>query len=87
MPKENQVSLYQCFNARVGHGRIYCAKGHRLGLACDGMLDVERLAWGAPLEFKICQDCPDFSGMGDAIPAEERGWVKRIPHRSTHKNP
>lgn len=70
--------LYRCFHAKVKGNRIYCSKGHPFSLkSSDGGLDVKRLARGDPLALAVCQECPDFDGMGPLIPPEERGWLKK----------
>ena len=66
-------SLYQCLNAKYPKEgkKITCSKGHKLPKTSS----VLSLAKGAPLEFGCCQECVDFSSMGDSIPKNERGWA------------
>jgi len=63
-------SLYECYHAKVKDRRIYCAKGHRLPNS-----SIKPLESGAPLEYMVCQKCPDFSRMGKPIAARHRGWT------------
>lgn len=70
--KANRRSLYQCFNARVFDGHIYCARGYKL--VKYGQINIERLQRGSPLELTICQNCPDFDYMGEPTAREDRGW-------------
>lgn len=71
-------SLYQCYHAKVLEKKIYCKKGHPLyNVAKDGSVNVRQQERGRPLEFAICQTCPDYDKMGEPIPASERGWIKR----------
>jgi len=74
-------SLYECFNARVKGDKIYCARGHKLSLRSDGMIDIKRLERGVALVLSVCQDCPDFDSMGEPVPKEERGWVQSARRR------
>ncbi len=62
-------SLYECFHAKVKDGHIHCAKGHKLPNS-----SLKPLESGAPLEYMVCQKCPDFSRMGKPIAARHRGW-------------
>jgi len=76
-------SLYECFHARVKGDRVYCQKGHPLqdrGRQ-NGSINIQRLARGEPLELSICQECADFESMGEAIPYEERGWLRAGSNR------
>ena len=71
-------SLYDCCHARVKGKLIYCEKGYRL---CEnggnnGSISIERLARGNPLILGVCQECPDFSSMGEPLLPEERGWLR-----------
>jgi len=70
--KARNRSLYQCLNARVRIDEIYCAKGHSLGNIPT--INIRQLERGDRLEYKVCQDCPDYDHMGDKIPDSERGW-------------
>ena len=69
------ISLYQCLNTGCKDGRIRCKKGYKLMSQGDGSTRLSQLKIGRPLEFTVCQQCPDFSSLGDSIPEEERGWV------------
>ena len=60
-------SLYECSHALVRGGRIICDKGHRLPIRT-----LKPLERGAPLTFKICQKCPDFSRMGRRVATADR---------------
>jgi hypothetical protein len=62
-------TLYECYHAKVRSGRIVCDKGHRLPNRT-----LQPLEHGAPLCYKICQDCPDFARMGKPVAAGDRGW-------------
>jgi hypothetical protein len=62
-------TLYECFHAKVQNGRIICDKGHLLPNRT--LRPLER---GAPLAYKICQNCKDFSRMGKQLVASDRGW-------------
>lgn len=68
------ISLYECYNAKVGGEVIYCVKGHKLGAKADGTILTIRLQRGEPLVYKACQSCPDFDRMGEPLPTDERGW-------------
>lgn len=70
-------SLYQCANAKVLGDKIYCDKGHSFipNLSFRDTISINLLARGKPLEYKVCQDCPDYVELGPPIPKEERGWV------------
>ena len=65
-------SLYQCYNAHVQGDKIVCIKGHKLGK--DGVISSLCLVRGDALEYTICQKCPDYNSMGEALTKEERGW-------------
>jgi hypothetical protein len=65
-------SLYECFNARVKGKQIYCRKGHHLPNSSLGPLRR-----GDPMEYKICQDCADFSRMGKPVASIHRGWKEQ----------
>ena len=78
MKGKKERTLYQCSHARVKGDRIRCRKGHPLlKKSEDGGTDIEQLARGEPLAFRICQECPDFDRMGPPVPPEERGWLKK----------
>jgi hypothetical protein len=78
MKETKERTLYECLHARVNDGHIRCRKGYRLiPKSEDGGIGVGRLAKGQPLAFLVCQDCPDFEGMGPPVPPEERGWLKK----------
>ena len=77
MTKELKRTLYECFSPKVLGAIIYCAKGHKLGAAKTGTVLLLRLTRGEPLGYAICQGCPDFDSMGDPVPADEKGWVKK----------
>lgn len=62
-------TLYECFHARVSQERIICDKGHRLPVR--SLRSLER---GAPLCYKVCQNCKDFSRMGKTVAARDKGW-------------
>jgi len=62
-------TLYECFHAKVSQGRIICAKGHRLPIRT-----LKPLERGAPMNFKICQKCGDFSRIGRRVAPADRGW-------------
>ncbi len=62
-------SLYECSHAMVKGDHIICNKGHRLPIRT--LTPLER---GAPLTFKICQKCTDFSRMGRRVAPADRGW-------------
>ena len=69
-------SLYQCANARVKSGRIYCAAGYRLEVRGeDGKIPIQRLIRGAPLVMQPCQTCEKYDEMGPPVPKEKRGWM------------
>ena len=63
-------SLYQCFHSKVKGKGIYCGKGH------DLKVGILRLARGEPLEYAICQSCPDYEEMGPPLTEWDRGWIK-----------
>jgi hypothetical protein len=71
-------TLYECLHARVKGQNIYCQKGylfyHSPG---NGHVDIERLARGQRLAFRICQDCGDFEYIGPPLLPEERGWLEK----------
>ena len=74
--KAAKRTLYECSHARVNGTLIRCNRGHRLlPRTEDGSANIRRLARGDPLEFKVCQGCPDFDSMGPPVPPEERGWT------------
>lgn len=62
-------SLYECSHALVKGGHVVCDKGHRLPIRT-----LKPLERGAPLTFKICQKCNDFSRMGRPVAPSDRGW-------------
>ena len=62
-------TLYECRHAKVRKGHIVCDKGHRL--PNRSLRSLER---GAPLAYKVCQDCRDFARMGKPVAASDRGW-------------
>lgn len=70
-------SLYQCLNAKVHGGIIYCAKGHRLGSQGNGTINILGLARGMPLVFKVCQQCADYDEMGFPVERHDRGWASQ----------
>ena len=77
-------SLYQCSHARVmkknvySVTEIYCDTGRKLDShpTHEGNLSIKLLVRGKPLELSVCQECPDFSSLGEPIPKGERGWLK-----------
>ncbi len=74
----NRRSLYTCQNAVVKGDVIVCDKGYRFEGSLstrDGNISVLRLQRGTPLEFTICQTCPDYDCMGDPVLEADRGWV------------
>lgn len=66
------ISLYECFWAKVLGSHIYCKKGYSLGRF--QRIRYRREERGDPLEFGICQHCPDFDSMGKPLDESERGW-------------
>jgi len=70
MPKVKR-SLYQCLQAKVKDGIVYCGKGHQLSYTNL----ILKLVRGAPLELAVCQECPDYDEMGPPVPKGERGWM------------
>ena len=75
MTDKNARTLYECAHARVKGYRIRCRKGHPfLKLSDDGGIEVDLLAEGKPLAYRVCRKCPDFEGMGPPVPPKERGW-------------
>jgi hypothetical protein len=66
-------SLYQCSNARVKEGRIYCARGIPLP-GSGGIIHIRSLISGKPLEFGVCQQCESYDEMGPPVPVDDRGW-------------
>lgn len=87
-------SLYDCLQAKVKGDRIHCAKGHCLSKAMEksllvipGSLAIKRLIRGNPLEFEVCQDCPDFDQMdGGKVGPQDRGWVHMLPEEADLKS-
>jgi len=78
MKETAKRTLYECAHARVKGECIYCAKGYPFYFRSgNGHIDIERLASGKRLAFRVCQNCPDFDCMGPPVPPEERGWLKR----------
>ena len=73
-----RVSLYECLNARVKNGEIYCRKNHRLSRSVCSTVPLKSLQRGKPLVFATCKNCPDFCSMGGPVPEEERGWTKLV---------
>lgn len=65
-------SLYECSQARVMNSMIYCAAGHSL----NAPIGMRQLVRGEPLQLRACQDCPDFEGIGEPVPAKDRGWYR-----------
>lgn len=72
-------NLYQCAHAHVQGDSIVCVKGHLLqeGILFNGSgaISIKRLQRGVPLEFSICQECPDYDEMGPPVPPKDRGWM------------
>ena len=89
-PPPEKRSLYDCLQAKVQGDRIYCFKGHCLSKATEnsklvipGSLNITTLARGNPLEFEVCQDCPDFDQMdGGRVQPQDRGWMHMIPGKA-----
>jgi hypothetical protein len=59
-------SLYQCWYAKVNSfgktpdkARIYCKKGYDLDVP-EGTIPIIMLEKDNPLEFNVCQKCPDY---------------------------
>ncbi len=78
MKETKKRTLYECSHARVKGDCIYCFKGYPLCIRPgNGPLDISRLAMGQRLALSICQNCPDYDGMGPPVPPEERGWTKK----------
>lgn len=76
MCRPKLIQLYQCFEAKVKHDIIYCAKGHRLNdQSRHGNIEVNRLRRGMPLICKVCQDCLDCDWMGEQVEKQDRGWL------------
>lgn len=68
-------SLYQCGNAKIKDGEIYCSKGRRLSSSSvSGNIKLSRLAQGDPLEVSVCQGCTLYEEMGPKLRPAERGW-------------
>lgn len=60
-----KISLYSCMEARYpsdGSRFMYCRKGHKFGKRQGSILAFER---GMPLEYSVCQGCPDIVSMND----------------------
>lgn len=70
-------SLLQCFNARTFNRSIFCSKGHEFPWTIS-YLSLER---GDPLELTVCQQCPDFSYMGEPVLPTDRGWLNKKEER------
>ena len=51
---------FDCFNLKAREGRAYCAKGHLLGRAKDGTLDLTTVLRG--VLSGACRNCKDFDG-------------------------
>ena len=66
-------TLYECYYAKVREGRIVCDKGHRL--PNRSLWSLER---GAPLAYKMCQDCREFARIEKPLAPCDRGWRKQI---------
>lgn len=62
-------SLYDCSHPLVYGIRVVCDKGHRLDQqGADGSLNVRLVDRGDPLVFTVCQNCTDYSPMGEPFP-------------------
>ncbi len=76
----NRSSLYQCGNAHCQGEKIVCIKGHRFSsdpfFRDNGAISIKRLQRGAPLEYSVCQECPEYDEMGPPVPPKERGWIQ-----------
>ena len=73
---KSKKSLYDCLEAKVSVGEIYCAKGHVFTRLHPDNIPITLLARGAPLKYTICQDCPDFNPHdGPPVPKSEKGWA------------
>ena len=69
-------TLYECLHAKVKIDRIYCAKMYPLSsVNIDRTLIITKLIRGEPLSLTICQECKDFSSMGDPVLKEDKGWA------------
>jgi hypothetical protein len=78
MKETDKRTLYECAHARVKGDCIYCFKGYPFYFRSgNGHINIERLAKGKRLAFKVCQDCLDYDSMGLPVPPEERGWLKK----------
>ena len=78
MKETKKRTLYECAHARVNGESIRCCKGYPLNLRPgNGHLDINRLARGQRLAFKVCQNCPDYDCLGPPVPPEERGWLEK----------
>ena len=78
MKETKKRTLYECAHARVNGESIRCCKGYPLNpRPGNGHLDINHLARGQRLAFKVCQSCPDFDCLGPSVPPEERGWLKK----------
>ena len=71
----DNITLYDCLNARVKDSTIHCAKGHWLSLRYPGTLNILRLKRGDILRCGACQGCKDFESAGEPMQPEDRGWV------------
>jgi hypothetical protein len=85
-------SLWTCVHARVyqearvAKPYIACDKGHALQ-GIQKAVSYTRAVRGDALEYKVCQQCPDFECAacyepgcpGYPLPPEERGWLHLLP--------
>jgi len=73
MPTVRRRQLWQCLNAKVNRGVIYCAKGVRL-TSLSPSVSLELARKGDPLVLTKCQGCLYYDEMGKPLTPSERGW-------------
>jgi len=74
--RKRKRSLYDCLEARAKDDRIRCAKGHILS---STRVSILRLIVGKPMDYTVCQNCPDFNPHdGEPVSELDKGWKHLI---------
>ena len=74
LKKKTKRTLYECGWAKVHGRRIHCSQGIALSREGDGSVDIQYLEEGHSLIMTVCQNCTEFTRIGQPVAEKERGW-------------
>jgi hypothetical protein len=85
MKKKTKRTLYECGQAKVRSRQIYCSQGLALSREGDGSLNIKYLEEGHSLIISVCQNCTEFTRIGQPVAEKDRGWqkLKEVKHGTT----